>query len=96
MTDAVAMMAAIEAMHTCRVRLIGTTRGQGHNGSMHIELVAEFDLLPGSSLPKLVSVSMDWPSRAARTFEGLLYNLCWQLDYAIQQAYEQMKLPEKA
>ena len=92
MSEAIAMMGAIEAMHTCRVELIGTTRGQAHNGSMRIELRAHFDVLPGSDLAKEVSVYHTWPSRTAATFEGLLYNLCWQLDFAIQKAYDQLPL----
>lgn len=95
MTDAVAMMGAIEAMHECRVELIGTTRGQAHNGSMHVVLRATFNVLPGSELPVVVAVEHTWPSRAAASFEGLLYNLCWQLDYAIQKAYEQMTIAPK-
>jgi len=90
MYEVVTMMGAIEAMHNCRVELIGTTRGQGHNGSMHIELRASFDILPGSDLPKVVGVEHIWPSNAAKSIEGLFYNLCWQLDYAIQKAYEQL------
>jgi len=95
LTDAIAMMGAIEAMHTCRVSLLGTTRGLAHNGSMHIVLRAEFDVVPGSELPRQVDVQHVWPTKAASTFEGLLYNLCWQLDYAIQQAYEQLPLTPK-
>ena len=90
MTDAIAMMGAIEAMHECSVALTVTARGQAHNGGAHIELAATFATLPGSDLPKVVKVEHIWPSRAATTFEGLFYNLCWQLDYAIQKAYEQM------
>jgi hypothetical protein len=92
MSAAAAMMRAIESMHTCRVEFHLTTRGQGHSGSMHIACVATFDILPGSDLPKEVRVDHKWPSNAAATFEGLLYNLLWQLDYAIQKAYEQMPL----
>jgi len=95
LTEAIAMMGAIEAMHQCRVELTITTRGQAHNGCAHIVLAAAFDTLPDSDLPKVVGVEHDWPSRAVSTFEGLFYNLCWQLDYAIQQAYEQMTLTEK-
>jgi hypothetical protein len=40
-------------------------------------------------------VHMNWPSKAAATFDGLCYNLLWQLDYAIQQAYEQMTVDKK-
>lgn len=92
LSDAITMMGAIEAMHSCRVKMIGITRGQAHNGSMIISLEASFDVLPGSDLPKLITVQHTWPTRTASTFEGLLYNLCWQLDYAIQKAYEQMPL----
>lgn len=95
LTEGIAMMGAIEAMHGCRVALIVTTRGQAHNGCAHIELEATFPVLPGTELPRIVKVEHEWPSSAVRTFEGLLYNLAWQLDYAVQQAYEQMGLKEK-
>lgn len=91
-TTVAAMIGAIEAMHTCRVALTVTTRGQAHNGSLTFVLEAQFNTLPGSDLPKVVKVEHHWPSNAARTVEGLVYNLCWQLDYAIQQAYEQMTI----
>jgi len=92
MTDAIQMMGAIEAMHDCTVVWTGTTLGQAHNGQCRIALRATFAVLPGSDLPREVKVEHTWPTRTARTFEGLLYNLCWQLDYAIQQAYEQKTL----
>jgi len=92
MTEAIAMIGAIEAMHECRVALTVTTRGQAHNGCARIELAATFAVIPGSDLPKVVKVEHNWPTRAVSTFEGLFYNLAWQLDYAIQQAYEQMPL----
>ena len=95
MTDVAAMMKAIEAMHTCRVEFVVRTAGKGVDGSMLIACVASFDVLPGSDLPKRVDVEHTWPSKAARTFDGLCYNLLWQLDYAIQKAYEQMPLGEK-
>lgn len=94
-TEAIAMMGAMESMHSCRCELRITTRGQAHNGGARIELEAAFDVLPGSDLPKVVSVEHSWPTRAVTTFEGLFYNLCWQLDYAIQRAYEQIELPKK-
>jgi len=96
MTEAIAMMGAIEAMHSCRAEVTIITHGQAHNGGAVIALGATFDRLPGSELPKVLVVQHNWPSHAVTTFEGLLYNLCWQLDYAIQRAYEQMELPEKA
>jgi hypothetical protein len=94
MTDVAAMAKAVEAMHSCRVEFIVRTRGTGVDGSLDIECIASFVVLPGSDLPRVVGVQHHWPSKAARTFDGLLYNLLWQLDYAIQKAYEQMPLKE--
>jgi hypothetical protein len=93
-TEAIMMMGAIEALHSCRVELTVTTGGQAHNGAATLCLQATFPVLPGSDLPKTVKVTHTWPTQAAKTFEGLFYNLCWQLDYAIQQEYEQMPLRE--
>ena len=95
MTDVAAMMKAVEAMHTCHVVFHVRTDGKDVSGRMRIELEAQFEVLPGSDLPKVVGVQHSWPSKAASTFDGLLYNLLWQLDFAIQQAYEQMPLIEK-
>lgn len=93
-TDVMAMAGAIEELHTCVVSVVFTTAGKGLNGGMHIDVNALFAVLPGSDLPKSVSVTADWPSRKARSVMGLVYNLFWQLDYAIGQAYEQMPLPK--
>jgi hypothetical protein len=87
-----AMASAIEELHSCRIVFRLTTGGQGHNGGMQIELGATFDVVPGSDLPKAVIVSHHWPSKTATTLQGLMYNLCWQLDYAIQKEYEQLPL----
>jgi hypothetical protein len=95
MTDVAAMMKAIEALHTCHVEFVVRTHGKDVSGSMLIGCVAKFETLPNSDLPKVVSVEMSWPNKAAATFDGLCYNLLWQLDYAIQKAYEQMPLEEK-
>lgn len=95
MTDVAAMMKAVEAMHTCHVEFIVRTAGTDVGGRMKIECVASFENLPGSELPEVVGVDMIWPTKAAATFDGLCYNLLWQLDYAIQKAYEQLRLEEK-
>lgn len=94
-TGVIAMTGAIEALHGCRVEWTVTTAGQAHNGSCAIAMVASFPTLPGSELPKQVKVSGGWPNVSAKTFEGYVYNLLWQLDYGIQQAYEQMGIQIK-
>lgn len=91
----IAMTGAIEAMHACRVVWTVTTAGQAHNGGIVIACEAHFDVLAGSDLPKMVRVDHKWPTKVAGSFEGLWYNLLWQLDYAIQQAYDQLPLTTK-
>jgi len=88
--DVMAMVGAIEGIHNCTVTVEITTGGQGHNGLCNIRLTARFAVLPGSDLPKEVCCTGKWPSAQAKSFYGLVYNLAWQLDYAIQKAYEQM------
>ena len=95
MTDVAAMMKAVEAMHECHVEFHVRTLGKDVSGRIAIVCDATFTTLPGSDLPKHVWVENSWPNSAAATFDGLLYNLLWQLDYAIQQAYEQMSLETK-
>ena len=95
MTDVAAMMKAVEAMHSARVEFHVRTDGRDVGGRMSIACEATFGVLPGSDLPEIVRVQMDWPNKAAATFDGLCYNLLWQLDYAIQKAYEQMTLEPK-
>jgi len=92
MTDVAAMMKAIEALHDCQVTFSVQTDGKDVSGRIRIVCGATFDVLPGSDLPKVVTVGHTWPSKAASTFDGLLYNLLWQLDFAIQKAYEQLPL----
>ncbi len=95
MTDVGAMMRAIESMHDCRVEFHVRTLTRQPAGAIAIVCDATFERLPDSELPKRCRVEHSWPSKVASTFDGLLYNLLWQLDLAIQQAYEQAKFPEK-
>lgn len=94
-TTVFAMQGAVEVMHSCRVVWTLTTPGQAQNGSTAIECVAHFAVVPGSDLPKTVTVRHVWPTKTAKTMEGLWYNLLWQLDYAIGKAYEQLTMDTK-
>lgn len=91
-TDIMSMAQALEGLHTARVSVTFTPRGTGGSGGMNIDVTAQFSVLEGSDLPKVVSVNAEWPSGKARSEMGLVYNLLWQLDYAIEQAYNKMSL----
>lgn len=95
MTDVAVMMKAIESMHDCHVEFHVRTLGKDVSGYIATVCDATFQVLPDSDLPKKVWVEMAWPNKASATYEGMLYNLLWQLDYAIQKEYEQMPLTPK-
>lgn len=90
------LMSAIGSLHTCQVVLCVTAATQGHNGSLEVTAEARFELLPGSSLPRVVSVKEVWPNHRNATMDAATYNAVWQLDYQISQVYEQMELLPKA
>jgi hypothetical protein len=89
-TDVAMLINAIQGVHTCKVELTITAAIGGHNGCFHLEMVAYFEVLPNSDLPKRVRVMADWPTGRARTLSGLSYSLVLDLDYAIGKAYEAM------
>jgi len=91
-TDVAMMMNAIGTLHTCRVTLVTTAPTAGHNGGIHTSVVAQFDTLPNSDLPKQVTIEIDWPSARSATYVGMVYAAVFALDYQIGQAYEQMMI----
>jgi hypothetical protein len=95
-TDVAMMMSAIGSLHGCQVVLTVTAGTQGHNGSLAIQCEGRFELLPGSSLPRVVTTQLNYPTGTGESFEGLLYSAVWQLDHAISEAYEAMPLLPEA
>jgi len=93
-TAAAHMIAAMEELHNCRVECRVRTAMKRRGGGFDIDFVAEFDVLPGSDLPRQITVSHVWPTATTSSMAGLFYNLAWQLDYAIQKAYDQLPLPD--
>jgi len=88
------MMEALSTVHECRVHYTVTTDGQGHNGCLTVRAQADFATLPGSSFPPTISLTRQWPNRESKTFEGLLFRLLYDLDFAIGEKYQQRFLPE--
>ena len=92
-TDIAMMMGAMELLHDCRVSLIVTTRGQGHNGMLHIASSAKFHVVGALNNTVEIVVQSEWPCRHCATFDGHLFSELYSLDFAIGCAYEQKKLP---
>lgn len=95
-TDVAMLMSAIGSLHTCQVVLCVTADIQGHNGQLRISAEARFELLPGSSLPRVVTIVESFPGLRHKTMGDAAYNAVWQLDYQISREYEQMELLPKA
>lgn len=90
--DVLAMMTAMQALHSARVELTVKLGGPGFNISAETELRAVFDVLPGSSLPREVKVSKPWPCRDHRTLLSHLYAGLYELDFQISKVYKQETL----
>lgn len=91
-TDVETLMRAIGGLHSGHVGLCLSPSGTGASGGLKIDLVMRFDVLPGSSLPAVVTAESDWPcpeghDLAAHIFQGL-----YQLDYQISEVYKQESL----
>lgn len=90
--DVTTMMAAIGTLHSAHVALIVSPSGTGSPTSVDLAMSALFDRLPGSSLPEGVGCHATYPSKDGESFWGLAFKLCWQLDEAISQVYQQESL----
>lgn len=87
------MMEALSTLHECHIGCLVTTAGQGHNGLLHITLMAQFDVLPGSNMPVLVEAVSTWPNVDSRDLAGWVYGGLYALDFKIGEAYQQRFLP---
>lgn len=92
--DVMAMIQALQAVHTGRVEFIVRPDGIGFSPSVVVICRATFDVLDGSALPKQVEVENAWPCNEHATLWAHIYDGLHRLDSAIARAYEQMKLTE--
>lgn len=93
-TDIEAMMRAQEALHTGAVVLTVSTVGIGATGGMALSAHHVLETLADGGTLTGVGVDTLWPNRTHRTLEACIYELLYRLDFAIGEAYQQMKMPE--
>ena len=93
-TDVLMTMSALEGIHECRAGLTVIPATTGHNGGGKCEVWADFAILPGSNLPRRVSVEFTWPSGRGLGLVGSAYRALLELDYKICGNYRQTKIPE--
>lgn len=92
MTDIESLMRALSGLHSARVELKFSPIGIGSSGGVSISATANFERLPGSSLPAIVETEEKWPNSQGLDFFGQLFNLLYQLDWRISQVYQSEEL----
>jgi len=91
-TDVESMLRAIDALHQCKTGLLITARGIGATGGLHLEVLSEFDVLPGSNQLQEVQSTSDWPNAEGCTLATHVFGGLYIHDRAIQTHYEQLQL----
>lgn len=86
--DIEAMMRAMSALHSGRVGVTILPDGIGSSGGLSISCSMMFDVLPGSSLPQIVSTESTWPCNGHANLPGHVYGGLHRLDYEISKVYQ--------
>jgi hypothetical protein len=93
-TDIGQTLRAIESTHSATLVLRIWADGSLYAGSVAVEIVATTPTLIGPAQPLRLSLHSVWPSRKAKTLEGLLYGLLLEMDYRLSNTvYKQAALP---
>lgn len=90
--DVIGLMSAIGTIHSGRVAVTNSLAGIGFATTVVVKAEMTFELLPGSSLPPVVSVERVYPDQVSRTYSAFVFCLLYELDYAIGRAYNQETL----
>lgn len=90
--DVETMMRAMSALHSGTVGLTVLAAGIGSSGGLSAAASIMFDVLPGSAIPRCVSVVKSWPCSQHTTLPGHSFALLHELDYKISQVYNQASL----
>jgi hypothetical protein len=93
-TDLQAAMRAVGILHSGAVTVIITPIGGSPSGGMLITVALSLTVLPGSSLPSLVTIESRWPCVDCRGLTQHLWAQMIALDYAAEQKWNTLPLPE--
>jgi len=91
-TDVEMMLRSLSALHSGHAGFTVLPSGTGATGGLSVACSMMFDVLPGSSLPAIVTTESGWPCAdhkelAAHVFAGL-----HTLDWEISKVYQNEKL----
>jgi hypothetical protein len=92
--DIATTIRAIESTHSATLVLNVKADGALYAGSVSVEVVATLPVMVGPGQPLRLSMYSVWPSRRAKTLEGLVYQLLLKIDHRIgEEVYKQAPLP---
>jgi|SRR5215207_4391619 len=86
--DIETMSRAMSALHSGHVGVTILPRGIGASGGLSISCSIMFDVLPGSSLPPVVSTESSWPCNEHLTVESHIFAGLHRLDFEISKVYK--------
>lgn len=93
-TDLQAAMRAIGALHSGAVTVIITPIGGSPNGGLLLTVAMSLTVLPGSSLPNLVTIESRWPCADCKTLVAHLWGQMIALDHAVELTWNKLPLPK--
>lgn len=91
-TDVTAMMEAVQELHSVGVTLLMSPDGMSGSSVLRVTAVATLKEPRGLVANSSVSRWRKWPSRDAKTFEGLVYRLLHEIDRDCGQFWHQGEL----
>lgn len=91
----IVMMRALGVLHSGAVSVTLSPDGTGSDTGAVVECRMDFDVLPGSSLPDIVSTGSKWPCKDHTQLWDHVYEGLYKLDQEISRVYKQESLWEK-
>lgn len=91
-TDVEMMLRSLAALHSGHAGFTVLPRGTGSTGGLSVACSMMFDVLPGSSLPELVSTESSWPCSSHATLSAHVFAGLHKLDFEISKVYKQEEL----
>lgn len=90
--DVEMMLRSLSALHSGRAGVTVLPAGTGSTGGLSVACSMMFDLLPGSSLPRIVTTEHTWPCNQHADFAAHVFAGLQQLDFEISKAYNNEEL----
>jgi hypothetical protein len=86
-TDVEMMLRSLSALHSGSAGITVLPAGTGATGGLSVACSMMFDVLPGSSLPPIVTVEHGWPCSSHAELASHIFAGLHELDFEISKVY---------